>query len=450
MQFINETLKYIHSTSWKGSQLGLSRISKLFELLGNPQKGLKIIHIAGTNGKGSTAAMLASILLEAGYKTGLYTSPFIHKFNERIQINSLNITDEELVDLANKLRVFTDQMSDSPTEFELITAMAFLHFSQKQCDIVVLEVGMGGRLDATNVIDTPEIAVITSIGLDHTSELGDTVEKIAFEKTGIIKQNGVVISYPQTESVEKIIREKCKEQKARVSFVDSNDIKFTDQNLSGQRFEYKEINNLIIPLLGKHQLLNAAVVIKAINALQNRGWFITEEALRNGLKKTIWPCRFEVIMRNPVFIVDGAHNPQGVQAVVDTLSSLFPGRKITFLAGVLEDKNYQEMIEILAPHANRFITVTPNSSRALPAKDLALYIEKYQVRTIVCESIEYGVRASLNTAEKDDIICALGSLYIVGPIRDYLYSTLPNKRKSLRPGSIMSAESAPDCGCDCF
>ena len=415
---IEEAMQFIYRTSWTGSRLGLSRIMELMELLGNPPKKMKFVHIAGTNGKGSTAAMLASVLEEAGYKTGLYTSPVIHTFGERMQINGKPVTEAEVVSVANHLQKYVDMMPDPPTEFEVITAMSLWFFYEKQCDIVVLEVGMGGRLDATNVIDTPEVAVITSIGLDHMAELGNTVEKIAGEKAGIIKANGIAVCHPQVETVERVIRMKCGEQGTKVTFVDDSAIVATGQGLEGQRFEYDGIKNLNIPLLGTHQLRNAAVVIETAKALCERGWNISDEALRNGLKKTLWPGRFEIMKRNPVFIVDSAHNPQGIQITVDTLCMLFPEKKFIFLFGVLADKDYEAMLEILIPYASRFITVTPNDPRALPAGELHLG----GCDAIYCGSIAQGVKLAIEMSGEDDVICSLGSLSMVGQVRECLLS----------------------------
>jgi len=420
---IEKAMEFIYSTSWKGSKLDLSRITELMRLLGDPQKDLKFVHIAGTNGKGSTAALLASVLTEAGYKTGLYTSPYIHTFGERMQIDAVPIAENELVVISNQLKESVAKMQETPTVFELITAMAFLYFHQERCEIVVLEVGMGGRLDATNVIDTPEVAVITSIGLDHTAELGNTVEKIAGEKAGIIKQNGVAVCYPQVEAVEKVIREKCKAHNMQVSFVDKNAVVAISQNLDGQHFDYGDFKDIAIPLLGKHQLLNAAVAIAAVCALRERGWNITEGVLRGGLQKTKWPARFEVMRRNPVFIVDGAHNPQGMQMAVDNLFAMFPNKRFLFLFGVLTDKDYKKMTEILIPHASHFFVVTPDSERALSAEELSAHLKQQGVaETTICENVEDGVQFAFETAGKDDVICALGSLFMVGQVRECLLS----------------------------
>ncbi|MCL2238897.1 MAG: Mur ligase family protein, partial [Defluviitaleaceae bacterium] len=296
---MEEAMAFIYKTSWKGSQLGLSRMTELMARVGNVQKDMKFVHIAGTNGKGSTAAMLAAVLTEAGYRTGLYTSPVIHTFGERMQVDGVAVTDAELVALAEQMRPHADAMSDSPTEFERITALALLFFHEKNCDIVVLEVGMGGRLDATNVIDAPEIAVITAIGLDHMAELGNTVEKIAGEKAGIIKKNTTVICHPQEASVERVLRAKCAEENAAIAFVARGGVKPLSRSLDGQTFGYGGIKGLTLPLLGAEQLYNAAVAIEVRTALEKKGWSIPEDALRRGLAGTRWPGRFEIMRRAP-------------------------------------------------------------------------------------------------------------------------------------------------------
>ena len=415
---IEEAMQFIYRTSWKGSKLGLSRMTELMKLLGNPEKKMRFVHIAGTNGKGSTAAMLASILEAAGYKTGLYTSPVIHTFEERMQVNGEPATEVEVVSVANHLQKYVDMMPDAPTEFEVITAMSLWFFYEKQCDIVVLEVGMGGRLDATNVIDTPEVAVITSIGLDHMAELGNTVEKIAGEKAGIIKANGVAVCHPQVEAVERVIRTKCEEQNTEVTFVDESAIAAAGQSLEGQTFDYNGLKNLQIPLMGAHQLRNATVAIETVKALRGRGWIISDDALRIGLNKTLWPGRFEVMKRNPIFIVDGAHNPQGIQTTIDTLHTLFPDKKCLFLFGVLADRDYEAMIDIIIPYAKGFVTVTPNDPRALPAEELNLR----GCNVVNCKSIAQGVKLAIEMSGEDDVICSLGSLSMVGQVRECLLS----------------------------
>jgi dihydrofolate synthase/folylpolyglutamate synthase len=362
--------------------------------------------------------MLANILTEAGYKTGLYTSPVIHTFGERMQVNRVPVTEAELVQMANHFLPLADRMEDPPTEFEVITAMSLFFFYQKQCDIVVLEVGLGGRLDATNIIETPEAAVITAIGLDHMVELGNTVEKIAGEKAGIIKADGLVVCQPQTGPVLEVFRLRCASENTELVLVDSNAIVDREQNLEGQFFDYKDVKNVSIPLLGRHQLNNAAAVIETVWALQKKGWRIPEEALRNGFAKTKWLGRFEVMRRDPVFIVDSAHNPQGIQTAVDTLCALFPGKKFLFLFGVLADKDHKAMLEILKPYASGFVAVTPEDPRALPAEELDFI--GFDKPVTLCASIAQGVQHAINISRQTDVICSLGSLSMVGRIRECL------------------------------
>jgi len=410
---IKQAMKFIYGTTWKGSILGLSRITELMRLLGEPHKKLKFVHVAGTNGKGSTSAMLASILAQAGYKTGLYTSPYLYNFNELIQINNTPITDGEIIQLVTEMQ--RHKMHDMPTEYEIITALAFLHFWRGQCDIVVLEVGMGGRLDSTNIIETPEAAIITAIGLDHMGQLGDTIEKIAGEKAGIIKPNGNVVCHEQPQAVEAIIRRKCEETGSKVVFAGRGGISLLQVGLDGQMFSY-DGKSLVTPLLGEHQLKNTAVVLEAVEVLRNRGWQITDDHIKDGLRNTTWRGRFEVIRREPVFIIDVAHNPQGVRATLGGLQQLFPDRKVIFIFGVLADKDYAQMAELLLPYGKKFILVTPENPRALPAAKLREFFPQGEV----CETVSQGVALALEYAGDNDIICSLGSLSLIGTIRKIL------------------------------
>ena len=292
-----EALSYIHSICWKGSKLGLDRTRELLGKLNDPQKELKFIHIAGTNGKGSTAAMLSSILEEAGYRVGLYTSPFINRFNERMQVNHQPIPDEELAALTEYVRPHADAMADSPTEFELITALAMVWFARQKCDIVVLEVGMGGELDSTNIIDVPEAAVIAAMGLDHVKELGPTMADIARAKAGIIKEGGRVVSYGGNPEADEVIAAVCRARNASLCQPDFSAIVPGDFSLEGQTFSYKGWRGLRIPLVGAYQMNNAAVVLETVEVLRQWGWIISDEAVRQGLADTRWPARFEVLRR---------------------------------------------------------------------------------------------------------------------------------------------------------
>ena len=414
-----EALDYIHSVERFGSRPGLSRITELLEKLGEPHKDMKFVHIAGTNGKGSCAAMCASILKTAGYKTGLFTSPYIFRFNERMQINGKQIEDEVLAEVVEKVKPAADAMEDHPTEFELMTAAAMLWYKQEKCDIVVLEVGLGGRFDATNIIDSPEVAIIMNIGLDHVSVLGDNVEQIAFEKSGIIKPGCDVVLYQQDEAVSEVIRRRCDEEDAKLHVADFGAIKPEFDSLMGQSFKYKgEIYAL--PLLGSHQLKNAAVVLEAVEVLRARGWKLEQSDVEHGIYAVSWPGRFELINDEPEFIVDGGHNPQCAQSVRDNLLHYFPGVPRVLLVGVLKDKDFENLADILDEAADEYVCISPNNPRALPAGELAASLEKYGKKVSVCDSIEDGVETAMDiAAARNGMVCAVGSLYSVGDIRAY-------------------------------
>lgn len=412
-----EALSYIHSICWKGSKLGLDRTRELLGKLDDPQKELKFIHIAGTNGKGSTAAMLSSILEEAGYRVGLYTSPFINRFNERMQVNHQPIPDEELAALTEYVRPHADAMADSPTEFELITALAMVWFARQKCDIVVLEVGMGGELDSTNIIDVPEAAVIAAMGLDHVKELGPTMADIARAKAGIIKEGGRVVSYGGTPEADEVIAAVCRARNASLRQPDFSAIVPGDFGLEGQTFSYKGWRGLRIPLVGAYQMNNAAVVLETVEVLRQRGWSVSDEAVRKGLADTRWPARFEVLRRDPVFIVDGGHNPHGIRATAESLSRLFPGRKITFVTGVMADKDVEHILGLIVPLAEQFFTVRPDNPRAMDAGELAARIEAMGAKATACASVQDGVDRAIQAEGPHGVACALGSLYMSGEVR---------------------------------
>ena len=412
-----EALSYIHSICWKGSKLGLDRTRELLGKLDDPQKELKFIHIAGTNGKGSTAAMLSSILEEAGYRVGLYTSPFINRFNERMQVNHQPIPDEELAALTEYVRPHADAMADSPTEFELITALAMVWFARQKCDIVVLEVGMGGELDSTNIIDVPEAAVIAAMGLDHVKELGPTMADIARAKAGIIKEGGRVVSYGGNPEADEVIAAVCRARNASLCQPDFSAIVPGDFGLEGQTFSYKGWRGLRIPLVGAYQMNNAAVVLETVEVLRQRGWSVSDEAVRQGLADTRWPARFEVLRRDPVFIVDGGHNPHGIRATAESLRRLFPGRKITFVTGVMADKDVEHILGLIVPLADQFFTVRPDNPRAMDAGELARRIEAMGAKATACASVRDGVDRAIQAEGPHGVACALGSLYMSGEVR---------------------------------
>lgn len=416
----DEAMDYIHHVTWRGSRLGLERTSELLSRIGNPHRKLKFVHVAGTNGKGSTCAMIAKTLSLAGYQTGLYISPFINRFNERIQINGQQISDEELAQITSFIKPHAEAMADHPTEFELITVIAFEYFLRSKADIVVLEVGMGGELDSTNVIDAPELAVITNIGLDHTRELGPTITDIANAKAGIIKPDCDVLIYDQNPEADAVFQSACAARGARLHITDHSRISNVTASLNALTFDCAPYGALSCGLIGTYQAKNAAVAITAIELLQQKGWTISEQNLKDGLYTVQWPARFELMCRNPIFIADGGHNPQGIQAVAESLNKHFPNQKITFLIGIMADKDISQMIDALTPLAKEFIAVTPNNPRALHADVLTAMLSERGLSAVSCDRVAEGVRLAIELTGPNGIVCALGSLYMLGDVRTAL------------------------------
>ena len=408
----SEALEYIHGVSWTFCKPGLERIGELCEKLSHPQKKLKFIHVAGTNGKGSTSAMLDSVLRAAGYKVGLYTSPYIRVFNERMRIDGENIPDDELASLTEYIKPIAEQMSDKPTEFELITALAFEYFARHNCDVVILEAGMGGRLDSTNIIDTSVLSIITGIALDHTAFLGDTVEKIAAEKAGIIKKGVPVIYGGVDASAKAVIESKAKEMNSDFTAVDYSTLKINSMELEGTSFDYANYSDLKISLLGSYQPRNCAIVLNAVEALRKEGIEISDSALREGLSSAKWQGRFEMLSREPLIIFDGAHNPQGIEAAVESVKLYFKDERICLVTGVLRDKDYTYIASKLAEVAKCAFTFTPDSPRALDASEYATVLQGAGIEAQSSESIKFAIeKAKLYaTANNCPIICA-GSLY---------------------------------------
>lgn len=415
-----QAIAYIHSVCWKGSIPGLGRTQELLEKMGNPEKKLKFVHIAGTNGKGSTAAMTASILRKAGYQTGLYTSPYIYRFHERIQVDGVEISDEELAEITEYVKPLADSMAQSPTEFELVCCIAFEYFYRKKCDIVVLEVGMGGAWDATNVIEVPEVAVITNIGLDHTEYLGDTVEKIAETKSGIFKPHGHGVVYRSTPSVEAVYERVCAERDVSLRKADFDGLVLKAHTLEGQVFDCGSRKNLVLPLLGDHQLHNASVVLSIADTLIGEGWKISEQNIYDGIRDVRWPGRFDIVCRKPLFIIDGGHNPQCIEALVKNIRDYLAGKKVIALTGVLADKDYADMYKPVMPLVDRFVCITPPNPRKLEAEQLAQYLQQAGAQAQASESILDGVKQAMDLAGEDGVVLCFGSLYSIGGIRDAL------------------------------
>ena len=414
---ISETLEYIHNVKWQGSKPGLERTQELLQALGNPEKQLKFVHVAGTNGKGSTSVCIATVLAKAGYTTGLYTSPFVECFNERMQVNGENITDDELERMTDEIRHFADAMIDSPTEFELITALAMKYFLYKECDIVVLEVGMGGRLDSTNVIDTPELAVITSIGFDHVKELGPKLTDIAGEKAGIIKKDGDVLVYGRLPEAENVFERISKEKNAKLHKVDFSRITKQELTLDGINLRLQPYGEIKFPLIGAYQPYNAALAVTALEILRSKGFKITDSDIMSGISSVKWPGRFEILGRNPIFILDGSHNPQGMEATAQSLQKYFGDKKVIFVTGVMADKDVDAMMANIAPIAECFITVTPDNPRAMKSGELKDKLKHFGKPVTDCGIVKKGVSEALKRAGESDVICALGSLFFSAEVR---------------------------------
>ncbi len=413
---LDEALRYIHEVCWKGTIPGLERIQALLDAMGNPERKCKFVHVTGTNGKGSTCAMVASILRKAGYKTGLYTSPYLIRFNERIQINGEQISDADICELTEYVKPFAESIFERPTEFEMVTAIGFEYFARHKCDIVVCEVGMGGEFDATNVIPAPEAAVICNIGLDHTEVLGNTLEKIAGAKAGIIKPGCDAVLYRERPSVEAVFEERCKALNAPLHKADFDSLHLLSHSLEGQVFDWERFHALRLPLLGEHQLHNAAVALTAARVLQKRGWKITDAQIREGIESVRWPGRFELMRKDPMFIIDGGHNPQCIEALVKNIRDYLPGRALTVLTGVLGDKDFHCMYRDVAQYAKEFITITPANPRALTAEKLADYLRQFGKPVTACDVVADGVRLAIEHAGKDGVVLCYGSLYMIGDI----------------------------------
>jgi dihydrofolate synthase/folylpolyglutamate synthase len=425
----NEALDYIHSTYRFGSKLGLENIRDLLEHLGNPHNSLKVIHVAGTNGKGSTSTFINRVLIEEGYKVGLFTSPYLEEFTERIRINGENIPEDDLAEITEMVKSKVDIMikegKSHPTEFEIVTAIAMLYYKLKEVDYVVLEVGLGGRLDSTNVIENPLVSVITPIALDHTQYLGDTIDKIAYEKSGIIKNNSFVVAHPQDKAAMDTIRNVCNERKAKLLVAPTQAIKIHKYNEFGMKFDLdlhdEGIYDLEIALLGKYQANNAVVALTTIKVLQKyHDINISEVSIRNGLKNTRWPGRLEVIKKNPTVIIDGAHNIHGAKALKRSIKEIFDYDRLIGVIGVLGDKDVDGILNEIVPLCDIVIITRPNNPRAISLDDLKGKIEGFGKEVLMYEDIREAVDKSLEISMEEDMVVCCGSLYMIGDVRSKL------------------------------
>jgi len=425
-----ESIEYIHSTYRFGSKLGLDNITRLMNKLNNPQDSLNIIHVAGTNGKGSISAMIQSVLTKSGYSTGFFVSPYLERFTERIQIDNKEISKKDLAEITSVVKNAVEEILEEglnhPTEFEIVTAIGFLYFFRKKVDFLILEVGLGGRYDATNVIEKSLLSIITSISLEHTEYLGDTVEKIAFEKAGIIKKNNDVVIYPQAENIIEVIKNQAKIKKANTYIPKDNNLRVKK---SGKLFYESEeffIKDFTFKFYGKHQLKNLLVAIKALEILKIKNFKISNKSIKNGLEAATMPGRFELIQQKPYIIIDVAHNKDGIDAFTETIKGFLANKNLVLFIGMLNDKNPENINSELLDMTNEIYTLTPKSDRAITSfnlKELLLNISKTsEIKAL--DSYEEAVRIAKS---KDDntVSAFIGSFYMVGEIRTLIKNYSP-------------------------
>lgn len=429
-----EVMEYLDQVSGFGIVPGLDSIRELCRRLDDPQKELQFIHVAGTNGKGSVSAYIASVLQCAGYRVGMYISPVMYEYRERIQINERMISKKALCQGIERIKTVCDAMTEEglphPTSFEIETALGFLYFLEKGCDIVVLETGMGGLLDATNIVENTVVAVLTSISMDHMRYLGKTLGKIAEQKAGVIKNGCAVVSTGQSPEVMEVLCKRAKELDCPVTVAGEVKAEKIRYGLECQRFDYGSRKKLEISLAGKYQIENAVLAVEAIDVLGERGFPVTEEQLRRGLRDTCWPGRFTVIKKHPIFIADGAHNEDAAKRLAESVTFYFTNRKIIYIMGVLKDKEYEKIIALTHAYADHIITVTPpENSRALPAYELALEVAKVHPKVTAVDSLEEAVEMSLLLADREDVIIAFGSLSYLGRLMEIAGTTFGKAAK---------------------
>ncbi|MCI8431417.1 MAG: bifunctional folylpolyglutamate synthase/dihydrofolate synthase [Lachnospiraceae bacterium] len=416
-----EARKYLEDCNQYAGELTLEPLREMLRRLGDPQDGLSFVHIAGTNGKGSVLAYVSTVLKEAGYRVGRYISPTIFSYRERIQVNEQYISREDLVRLTERIKRTGDQMLAEglphPTMFEAETALAFLYFAEQKCDLVVLECGMGGRTDATNVIRSTVAAVLASISMDHMGFLGATVQEIAGNKAGIIKPGCKVVALKQKPEAERMILKQAGACGCPVVTADPECVVNRKRGLFLQTFDYKEREKMEITLSGEHQFENAALALEVIDVLKEKGYTVSEEAVRAGFRRTVWTGRFSVVAQEPYFIVDGAHNRDAAEKLAGSIENYLQGKRLIYIMGVLADKEYDAVIEKTAGYASEIITVmTPDNVRALPAEELAKAVTAYNPHVQAAESIEAAVNRAYELAGKDDVILAFGSLSWMGEL----------------------------------
>ncbi|KAB3529873.1 bifunctional folylpolyglutamate synthase/dihydrofolate synthase [Alkaliphilus serpentinus] len=426
-----QALEHIHGTYKFGSKLGIENIKYLLSMLGDPHKKLKVIHIAGTNGKGSTASFLHQILMEEGYRVGLYTSPYLESFTERIKINGENIAEEKLARITEivkeKIEEMVQEGRNHPTEFEVVTAIAFYYYAEEAIDLLVLEVGLGGRLDATNVVENPLLSIITPIGFDHMEYLGDTLEKIAFEKAGIIKENCPTVVYPQEPGVIEVFKEVCKERKSSLEVANFEDIILHRASIEEQSFtttilgeEYKDLK---IKLIGQHQIYNSITALTAIEVLKRRADIkVSKTAIYKGLENTRWPGRLEIVGQSPLIIIDGAHNIHGAVALKNSIELYLKDYSVTLVLGMLQDKDVEGFTSLVVPLVDRVIATKPDNPRAMDANNLAEKLTAFGKELFAENDIAKAVDLAIGNTPAGGVVLVAGSLYMIGEARRYIRS----------------------------
>ena len=413
-----QAVDYIESPALPRGRYGLERLKQALERLGNPQHKVRFVHVAGTNGKGSCAAMLASVLKEAGYRTGLYISPHLRRYNERMQVDGVDISDDDLIRAAQRVKEVCEQLGGTPIVFEVLTLMALWYFAECRCDFVVLEVGIGGKLDATNCIPAPAAALIAQLGFDHTETLGSTIEEIAAQKGGIAKPGSQLVMAEQEPAALRVVEQLCREQGCGFTVADPERLQVLSTSPGGQRLRDRTYGELLLPLAGSHQVKNAANVLTVVEVLKGEGFAIPDRAVRQGIESTVWPARFERLSRSPDFILDGGHNPQCVQAAVQALQDYYPGKKVVFLTGMMKDKDSAAMLAKMAEVAKAFVCLHADSERAFGAQELAREIENtLSLAAYPAASAQEGCALAQRLAGEQGVVCALGSLYLAGEIR---------------------------------
>lgn len=432
----NDAISFIRTVHNNGTKLGLERTKRLTELLGNPQEDYRIVHVAGTNGKGSTCNMIHDVLVASGYKTGLFISPHLEEYTERIQINKVPIDRESLTRIAEivkeKIDIMRGEGIDELTEFEVITAIGFKYFQEQKIDVLVLEVGMGGRYDASNAIHESILSVITSVGLDHTEFLGNTLKEVAYEKAGIIKENSQVAVYPQSREVVDVILQEAGKKHAALYLADSEDARLINSDLTGQTFEYRKKDVFDLPevrinFLGEHQLRNAVTAVLALELLKKSGFSITEENILKGLAGCTYAGRFEVISKHPLIILDGGHNKDGIEVFAKTVSENLKGRKLTLFYGMLRDKNPETVLDYLHAISKKIYTLTPDSDRAMDSAELAQLIKNRIGIEAVPLKDDAEIIPLVESLEEDEAAAFVGSLYMIGKIRTLIRKHITEK-----------------------